>query len=116
MRCRKLGKEWVSVRAAIVATTLLGLGLSCHPVAAQYWLTPSPYPPVPPPRYEPVPPPPEDYMESMIWLPGHWRWNGARYDWIPGHYVARPSVANRWSPGRWVPTPRGPMWVGPHWE
>ena len=41
-----------------------------------------PYAP-PPPRveYRPAPPP-----YAVVWVQGHWRWNGYRYVWIPGHY------------------------------
>ena len=47
----------------------------------------APPPPPPPARVvERVPPPPPGYY---AWRPGHWRWNGYRYVWVPGHYVAR---------------------------
>jgi len=41
-----------------------------------------PYP-APPPRveYRPAPPP-----YPVVWVRGHWHWNGYRYVWIPGHY------------------------------
>jgi hypothetical protein len=41
-----------------------------------------PYPP-PPPRveYRPAPPP-----YAVVWVRGHWRWNGYRWIWISGHY------------------------------
>ncbi|HEY0792844.1 MAG TPA: YXWGXW repeat-containing protein [Chthoniobacterales bacterium] len=38
----------------------------------------------PPPaivEYRPAPPP-----YRVIWVQGHWRWNGSRYVWVPGHY------------------------------
>lgn len=45
-------------------------------------------PPPPAPIVEAVPPPPAAFY---VWRPGHWRWNGFRYVWIRGHYVARPA-------------------------
>jgi hypothetical protein len=46
------------------------------------------YPPPPPPPLivERVPPPPAAYL---VWIPGHWRWNGVRYVWRRGHYARR---------------------------
>jgi hypothetical protein len=41
-----------------------------------------PYP-APPPRVEHRPPPPP---YGVVWVQGHWRWNGQRWVWIPGHY------------------------------
>lgn len=43
-------------------------------------------PPAPAPIVEAPPPPPGAYY---VWRPGHWRWNGVRWVWIRGHYVAR---------------------------
>jgi hypothetical protein len=93
---------------------LIGAGVVAlaSAASAQPYYPPA-YGPVPPPRYEAVPPPPG---ERVVWRPGHWRWDGVRYDWIPGHYVERPVVANRWIPGHWVNGPRGPFWVEAHWE
>jgi hypothetical protein len=41
-----------------------------------------PYAP-PPPRVEYRPPPPS---YAVVWVHGHWRWNGYRWVWIAGHY------------------------------
>jgi hypothetical protein len=41
-----------------------------------------PYPP-PPPQAEYRPPAPP---YPVVWVRGHWRWNGYRYVWIRGHY------------------------------
>ncbi|MCM8780245.1 MAG: hypothetical protein NC914_03790 [Candidatus Omnitrophica bacterium] len=42
-------------------------------------------PPAPAPKAEIYGTPP--YV-GAIWVPGHWRWHGARrgYVWIPGHW------------------------------
>jgi hypothetical protein len=52
---------------------------------------------------------------GYYWDPGHWRWNGARYVWVPGHYVAVPHERAHWVPGHWVERPRGWVWVEGHW-
>jgi hypothetical protein len=57
-------------------------------------------PPPPPPRNAGVigrPPHP-----GFVWTPGFQRWNGRRYQWVPG---------------RWVRPPRrGAVWVEPAWN
>jgi hypothetical protein len=50
-----------------------------------------------------------------VWHPGYHRWDGARYVWIPGAYVAPPRPYARWIPGHWQNTPRGYVWVEGHW-
>lgn len=42
-------------------------------------------PPPPPPRYERHRP-----RVGHAWVGGHWRWQGHRYVWIPGHWVKAP--------------------------
>lgn len=40
-------------------------------------------------------PPPDQYEEVQtvapypggVWVRGHWRWRGGRYQWMPGHWV-----------------------------
>ena len=49
---------------------------------------PVPYRPPPAPVVEAIPPPPS---AVTVWRPGHWRWNGYRYVWMRGRYVARPA-------------------------
>ena len=45
-----------------------------------------------------VPPPPE---EGLLWQPGHWRWDGYDYFWVPGTWVRPPAVGLLWTPGYW---------------
>jgi hypothetical protein len=73
------------------------------------------YVPVPPPRQEFVPPPPG---ERMVWEPGHWRWDGFRYEWERGHYIERHEHHHRYVEGRWDWAPREGryVWVPPHWD
>jgi hypothetical protein len=40
--------------------------------------------PAPPPLIVEVRPAPPRY--AVVWVPGHWRWNGYRHIWIRGHY------------------------------
>ncbi len=71
------------------------------------------HPPMPPP-VRPLPPgnwvnvaPPAPRIEPIVQRPGfvyatgYWRWNGANYTWVAGHY-------ERMQPGR--------RWVQPHWS
>ncbi|HLG86513.1 MAG TPA: YMGG-like glycine zipper-containing protein [Alphaproteobacteria bacterium] len=83
---------------------LIGGGVGA---AAGYATTPPPAP-----RYEAVPPPP---AEHLSWVPGHWRWDGYRYVWEQGHYVARPYARSTWIPGHWVQRPQGWVWEEGHW-
>ncbi len=46
-------------------------------------------------RYGPPPPPPppreammgRHHHQDRVWVPGHYRWNGHRYRWVPGRWV-----------------------------
>jgi hypothetical protein len=71
----------------------------------------APYAP-PPPLVETPPPAPSTLM---AWQPGHWFWNGARYDWLPGHYVERPLGTVNWMPGYWHQAPSGWVWIEGRW-
>jgi WXXGXW repeat (2 copies) len=73
-----------------------------------------PYPPVPGMRIEPPPPPPPG--AGFIWEPGHWRWNGYRYDWHAGHYVPRGVHHAHFVPGHWAPRYGRWVWVPQHWQ
>jgi hypothetical protein len=35
------------------------------------------------------------------WTPGYWAWGAAGYYWVPGTWVAPPSVGLYWTPGYW---------------
>ncbi|WP_428490282.1 hypothetical protein [Rhodopila sp.] len=75
---------------------------------------PPTYAPIPPPRAEVVPPPPGG---RMIWEPGHWQWDGARYAWHPGRYVERGPHHGHYVQGRWIWGPREHRWLWrpAHW-
>lgn len=52
----------------------------------------------------------------MAWNPGHWRWDGRDWIWVPGHYVERPHRAAVWVPGHWDARPGGWVWIAGHWS
>ena len=94
------------MRPFLLATVAV-IGLSAAAMA-------QPYPPPPADQPEVVPPPPGG---ALVWRPGHWHWNGVRYVWVHGHYIARPAVYGHWVPGHWAPGgPGGWHWVDAHWE
>jgi len=93
--------------ASLIITGALaaaGCAVTEYPVAtttpAATVVATNPYPPVPAARVEVVPSAPS---ATVVWEPGHWRWNGATYEWLPGSYVERTVVT-------------GTRWVEPHWE
>ncbi|HEY1867190.1 MAG TPA: YXWGXW repeat-containing protein [Candidatus Cybelea sp.] len=55
-------------------------------------------PPPPIPSYYSVPPAP---YPNYQWQPGYWSWGPAGYYWVPGTWVAPPSVGMYWTPGYW---------------
>ena len=100
--------KWLIAGAAAVFA--LGIGSA----SAQPPPPPS-YAPIPPPRMEVVPPPPGG---RMVWEPGHWHWDGFRYEWRPGRYVVRGPHYGRYVEGRWIWAPREGRWLwrAAHWE
>ncbi len=72
----------------------------------------APYPP--PPKRAEIPPPPP--APDLLWLVGHWRWDGANYAWTPGHYAQRPTPAANWLPGYWLRDDSGWQWTAGHWD
>jgi hypothetical protein len=72
----------------------------------------APYPP--PPKRAEIPPPPSS--SGLLWLVGHWGWDGAKYTWTSGHYVRRPTPTANWLPGYWGQEPSGWLWTEGHWE
>jgi hypothetical protein len=73
----------------------------------------------PAPRYEAVPPYPPAYRPGrVVWQPGHWRWDGRDYDWVPGRYVEIPRHRHyrRWNEGHWEQRHGGWFWVEGRWR
>ena len=94
-----------------ILSLVAGLALAATAVAnAQVYVRVGP---PPPPVREVVPVAPQP---GWVWQPGYHRWDGARYVWVPGAYVAPPRPGVRWIPGHWRNTPRGYVWVEGHWR
>ncbi len=62
---------------------------------------------------QPVPAP---SVAGYVWRPGYWSWDGARYVWIPGIYLAPPMPRATWVPGHWIASRGRWAWVGGHWR
>ncbi|HTZ88743.1 MAG TPA: hypothetical protein VMA71_00300 [Alloacidobacterium sp.] len=60
----------------------------------------------------PGPPPRAGY----VWVGGYHRWDGARYVWVPGHYVVPPRPHAVWVPAHWVQRSGGWVLVHGHWR
>lgn len=88
-----------------MAVLALPLASAAH---AQY-ATSAPPPPV---AEQPGPTP----YGGAAWIPGHQRWNGRRYVWVPGHYVHARRPGAVYVPGRWVQSRRGWAWRPGHWR
>lgn len=68
----------------------------------------------PPPR--PVEVIPVAPRPGWVWQEGFHRWDGARYVWVPGHYVEPPYEHARWVPGHWDRRGGGYVWIEGHWR
>ena len=99
-------KVLMARRGSLIAMAALCL-LGCMPASRSY-------PPVPAPPAEMVPAPPRSSV-PLIWQPGHYDWDGARYIWVPGHWVDRAGHGTLWQDGYWQRAGAGFTWVPPHW-
>jgi len=65
----------------------------------------------PAPMVEPIPAP----REGHVWANGYWQWNGSRYVWEPGHWMAH-QPGHHWVAHKWEH--RGDRWYfhDGHWE
>lgn len=91
-----------------LAMAFVGLGLVAGVAEAQVYVRIGP----PRPLVERRPPPRPGYY----WRSGYHRWDGNRYVWTPGEYVAPPRPRARWYDGRWVHGPRGYYWRDGYWR
>lgn len=66
----------------------------------------------PPPRVERAPAPRSGY----VWVEGHYRHDGRRYEWVPGRWERVPRVDARYVPGRWNRNDRGYIWIEGRWD
>lgn len=67
------------------------------------------------------PPPPQVEVQAaapapgMVWVPGYWQWDGARFVWIGGRWdLPRPGAS--WQPPSWRPRAGGAVFVPGRWE
>jgi len=67
----------------------------------------------PPPRPREVVP--VNPHPGWVWHEGYHRWDGRRYVWVPGEYVAPPRPGVRWVPGHWDRRHGGYVWIEGHW-
>ena len=74
------------------------------------------YPQAPAPLNERVPAPPHSEM-AQSWRPGYYDWNGSRYAWTPGRWVAAAGHGTLWQDGYWRQTGTSSYaWVPPGWR
>lgn len=116
---RKLARNGVALTAVVVASALLAGCYAPRPHVVRTTVVEEPGGGMavvtvapPPPRMEIVPAAPG---RQFVWDPGHWRWNGASYVWIAGHYVARPRTEAVWIAGHWTTRGGGWVWEEGHW-
>ena len=64
--------------------------------------------------HEVIPPPPHEHGD-WAWHAGYHRWDGQRYVWVPGAYVAPPRPHAHWIPGHWDHRHGGYVWVEGRW-
>ena len=106
----------------LAAASLAAAVAACEvrPPPGQYGQTSGPYGQTasvapPPPRVEVVPPAPGP-AERVVWVPGHWAWDGREYAWETGHYEERPGARAAYEPGHWEQSARGWTWVPGYWR
>jgi hypothetical protein len=68
-------------------------------------------PPLPPREVMVVRPSPRH-----VWVPGYYRWAGARYVWRAGYWAIPPRPHAVWVPGAWRHRRAGYVWVGGYWR
>jgi hypothetical protein len=54
--------------------------------------------------------------DGWVWQNGYHHWDGARYVWTPGVWVAPPHPHAVWVPHRWEHRPGGWVMVEGHWR
>jgi hypothetical protein len=105
-----------SVRAALVAVSLLGAlgGCVVEPARSVEIVAPQPPPAL---RVEVPPPAPAGRAEAVYWVPGRWHWDGREWLWRVGHYEERPFRRAEWVPGHWAERPNGGwVWAEGRWH
>ena len=66
----------------------------------------------PPPKHENVQ---HNSLESVVWVKGHWQWDGNRYIWQAGRWLQ--DKENRiWVDGHWEQSRHGYVWKSGYWK
>jgi hypothetical protein len=51
-----------------------------------------------------------------VWIAGDWKYDGAKYVWVPGSWQ-RPAASDlTWVPGAWLKTSSGHEYIPGHWD
>jgi len=96
------------ISTMLLAAAMVGTAFAPSLAGAQYVRVRPPRP-----MYERRPPAPRP---GWAWRAGYQRWDGARYVWVPGGYMAPPRPRAYWVQGRWVHGPRGWSWREGYWR
>lgn len=59
---------------------------------------------------------PEQPTAEHVWQAGYWRWSGAKYVWVTGKWVKRPSIRAFWISGHWQREADGWIWKPGNWK
>lgn len=102
---------WIAVFPAALLSTAAFAQTDISIDINAYDAAPVSMEPPPLPVYD-IPPPP---MEEAIWIPGHWRWNGRDYYWVPGTWVIAPEPGLYWTPGYWAYRQNAFYWNEGYW-
>lgn len=93
-----------------LALACFGMALAAASANAQVYVQVGPPPRVVERRPLPPPGPPR------VWVAGYHRWDGRRYVWVPGAWMAPPRPHAHWVEGRWIHEHRGYYWREGHWR
>jgi hypothetical protein len=75
-------------------------------------------------RLSPVAPPEPFYEEKPrasnpmreIWRPGYWKLEDAKFNWIPGQMMPKPSPTADWSSDHWEEREYGWAFIQGYWQ
>jgi hypothetical protein len=101
-----------AVSAALCTVLLWGCSPTSSDAPQQMAAAVAPFPP--PPRRAEIPP--AVPATDLLWLEGHWNWDGAKYVWTPGRYSPRPAPTANWLPGYWEEQSGGWTWTDGRWD
>jgi hypothetical protein len=53
---------------------------------------------------------------AVVWTPGFWQWDGARWVWVAGVWQRPPQPGATWQPDRWQPRGGGAVFLPGGWQ